>query len=297
MTSELNSRVGRTLPSPLFGVLVSAPMPAAPRRPRSGWPRLPRPLWLAAILVAALWPHWLYVARRLVDRSDEPWGVLALMTVVALLWRDRHALVQPTRSALVGSVMLAIVAAIAHLVLPDLAAAAVAMLALALFLVHALRRPATPLVILLLLALPVIASLQFYLGFPLRVLVAHVSSWLLWLGGLDVTAAGASIVLDDRTVLIDAPCAGIGMLWLGSYVAAVASYLQCADARRTAIAGLAAGALVLAANIFRNAILFFPEAGLVHWPAWTHEAVGLAAFVAAMAALVVLMNLHARRTR
>jgi exosortase len=252
---------------------------------------------MAAVLIAALWPHWLYVARRLVDRSDEPWGLLALVTVAALLWRDRDALVQPTRSALVGSVVLAILAAVAHLVLPDLAAAAVAMLALALFLVHALRRPATPLVILLLLALPVIASLQFYFGFPLRVLVAYVGSWLLWLGGLDVTAAGASIVLDDRTVLIDAPCAGIGMLWLGSYVAALASYLQLADARRTAIAGVAAGALVLAANILRNTVLFFPESGLVQWPAWTHEAVGLAAFVAAMAALLLLMNLHARRTR
>jgi exosortase len=252
---------------------------------------------MAAILIAALWPHWLYVARRLVDRSDEPWGLLALVTVAALLWRDRFALMQPTRSALVGSAALAILAALAHLVLPDLAAAAVAMLALALFAVHALRRPATPLVILLLLALPIIASLQFYFGFPLRVLVAHVSSWLLWLGGLDVTAAGASIVLNDRTVLIDPPCAGIGMLWLGSYVSAVASYLQCADARRTAIAGVAACVLVLAANIARNTILFFPESGLVHWPAWTHEGVGLAAFVAAMAPLLMLMNLHARRTR
>jgi exosortase/archaeosortase family protein len=87
------------------------------------------------------------------------------------------------------------------------------------------------------------------------------------------------------------------MLWLGSYVAALASYLQRTDARRTAIAGVAAGVLVLAANILRNTVLFFPESGLVHWPAWTHEAVGLAAFVAAMALLLVSMNVHARRTR
>src|SRR5262245_47959067 len=137
MTSELNSRIGRTLPSPLFGVLVSEPRSSIHSRPRADWLRLPRPVWMAAVMLAALWPHWIYVVHRLVDRSDEPWGLLALVTVVALLWRDRDGLIQPTRSALVGSAILAILAAVAHLVLPDLAAAAVAMLALALFLIHA----------------------------------------------------------------------------------------------------------------------------------------------------------------
>ncbi|HTN49499.1 MAG TPA: archaeosortase/exosortase family protein [Burkholderiaceae bacterium] len=294
--AELNSRVGRTMPSPLFGVLVAEPaMPQRSRR-RPAWPTMSRPVWMLAALAAALWPHWIYLARRMVDGSDEPWGALALATVAALLWRDRGALVQPTRAAVVASAALAVMAAAAHLIAPDLAAAVVAMLALGMFLVHALQRPATPIAVLLLLALPVIASLQFYLGFPLRVLVAHVSSWLLWLSGLDVSAAGASIVLGDRTVLIDAPCAGIGMLWLGSYLAALASHLQRADARLTALAGVLAGALVLLANIARNTVLFFPESGLVHWPAWTHEAVGLAAFIAAMIPLLAFVTHRSRRT-
>ena len=291
MPSELNARVGRTTPTPLFGLLLPVATNAARGRAgrwrgRTRWPAIPRPLWLLTALVAALWPHWIYVARRLTDGSDEPWGLLALLTVAALLWRERAALVQPTRAALVASALLALAAAAAQLVLPDLAAAAIAMLALGLFLTHALRRPATPLMLLLLLALPIIASLQFYVGFPLRLLIAQVSSWVLWLGGLDAVAAGASIVVDGRIVLIDAPCAGIGMLWLGSYVAALASYLQGADARRTALNGVLAALLVLLANILRATVLFFPEAGLVHWPGWSHEAVGLAAFIAAIAPLL-----------
>jgi exosortase/archaeosortase family protein len=295
MSNGLNARIGRTLPSPLFGLLVEGPTAIGSAEARRvPWPRLPRSVWLLSALFVALWPHWIYVARRLVDGSDEPWGILAWLTVVVLLLRDRTLLAQPTRSALVASAMLAIVAAAAQLVLPDLAAAALAMLGLGLYLVHALRRPATPLVVLLLLALPIIASLQFYLGFPLRVLVAHASAGTLRVGGLDTIAVGASIVVDGTTVLIDAPCAGIGMLWLGSYAAALLSYLQRADARTTLVNGVVAALLVLLANIVRNTILFFPESGLVNWPAWSHEAVGLAAFMAAIAPLVLITGVVSR---
>jgi len=296
MRSELNARIGRTMPSPLFGVLVEGPHDAAVGM-ASGtrWPQPARPVWMLGVLLAALWPHWSYVARRLVDGSDEPWGVLAALTVIVLVVRDRAQLAQPTRSAVVASAVLAIAAAVAHLVLPDLAAAVVAMLALGLYLVHALRRPATPLVVLLLLTLPFIASLQYYLGFPLRLLVAHASAWLLTLGGLDAMAAGASIVHAGTTVLVDAPCAGIGMLWLGSFTAALLSYLQRADAPTTLVNGAAAATLVLLANIARNTVLFFPEAGLADWPAWSHEAVGMAAFMAALVPLALFISVRSSR--
>jgi exosortase/archaeosortase family protein len=298
MRTELHARIGRTMPSPLFGVLVEvSTVDVRARDTRLSPPPIPRALGLLGVLLVALWPHWSYVARRLVDGSDEPWGLLALLTVIALLVRDRASLERPTRSALIACAALAVAAAFAHLVLPDLAAAAVAMLALGLYLVHALRRPAAPLIVLLLLALPIIASLQFYLGFPLRLLVAHATSGLLTLGGIDATAAGASIVHDGATVLIDPPCAGIGMLWLGSYSAAVLSYMYRADARTTLINGAMAGLLVLLANVARNTVLFFPEAALVSWPAWTHDAVGLAAFTVALVPLMLFITAVARSFR
>jgi exosortase/archaeosortase family protein len=289
MPGELNARIGRTMPSPMYGLLVlEADRPLAARgRIAARWDAVPAVMRLLGALVIGLWPHWLYMARRLADGSDEPWGILAALTVLVLLVRDRHQLEVPTRSALVASGVLAVVAALASLLLPSLAAAAIAMLALGIFLVHALpRRPATPLVALLLLSLPVIASLQFYLGYPLRALTAHASALVLGMLGIDASAAGASLLSDGTTVLVDAPCAGIGMLWIGSYTAALLSWLNRAGALRTALNALAAGLLVLAANVARNTALFFPEAGLVHWPAWSHDAIGLAAFALAVVPIV-----------
>ncbi|MGZ9031338.1 MAG: archaeosortase/exosortase family protein [Burkholderiaceae bacterium] len=291
MPSELNARIGRTLPSPLFGGLVSEhdrTMDAA-GGVAARW-RAARPVMLLlGALVLALWPHWLYMARRTVDGSDEPWGILALLTALVLLARDRAELAVPTRSALVASALLAVMAAVASLTLPDLAAAVLAMLALGLFLAYALpRRPATPLAALLLLALPVIASLQFYLGYPLRALTAHASTLLLAIVGIDTSADGAAILHQGTTVLVDAPCAGIGMLWVGSYTAALLSYLNHATGTRTALNAGAAALLVLAANVLRNTALFFPEAGLVHWPAWSHEAIGLGALALAVVPIVFI---------
>ena len=293
MPSELNARVGRTLPSPMFGVLVSGDDRSAEAVDRlvDRW-RAARPVsLLLGALVVSLWPHWLYMARRTVDGSDEPWGILALVTALVLLLGHRDELVVPTRSALATSAVLAVVAAIGSLTLPDLAAAALAMLALGLFLVHALaRRPATPLVALLLLALPIVASLQFYLGYPLRAFTAHATSALLSLAGVEARAVGAAILHQATTVLVDAPCAGIGMLWVGSYTAAVLSYLNRATAARTALNATAAALLVLVANVARNTALFFPEAGLVNWPAWTHEAIGLGAVALAVVPIVFITS-------
>lgn len=238
---------------------------------------------LLGVLLLALWPHLAWMARRLTDGSDEPWGVLALATVLVLLVRDRAALTAPSTRALVISAVLALCATAALWWLPALLAAAIAMLALAVFITAALpARPAAPMVTLLLLSLPLIASLQFYLGFPLRVATAQAAAPLLALFGITAAPAGASLVFGATTVLIDAPCAGIGMLWVGSYTAALLSYLNGASAPRTLANGAAAALIVFAANVLRNVALFFPEAGLIDAPALTHDAVGLAAFALAL---------------
>jgi len=40
------------------------------------------PAWLLALQAAALWPIWLWYAKRTADGSDEPWGLLALGAVL-----------------------------------------------------------------------------------------------------------------------------------------------------------------------------------------------------------------------
>lgn len=292
--NALNARIGRRWPTPMWHASAAAPLPARRGHALTVFARRHRAATLIALLVAALWPHWSYVAQRMVDGSDEPWGVIALATVALLLWRDRPQFVLPPRAALVAGGVLAIAAAVASVTLPDLAAAAIAMLALGIVLVHALRRPAAALIALLLLALPIIASLQFYLGYPLRVVAAWGAAQLLGMAGLDVTPAGASLLWNGRTVLVDAPCAGIGMLWVGSYTAALLSYLNRADAQRTAGNALAAGGVVLLANILRNALLFLTEARVVDWPAAAHDALGLVAFAAAIVPIVLITHWRTR---
>ncbi|MCU0950435.1 MAG: archaeosortase/exosortase family protein, partial [Burkholderiaceae bacterium] len=247
------------------------------------------PLPLLALLLAALWPHLVWIARRFGDGSDEPWGVLAIVTVLALVWRDRARLAVPSPRALAVAAALAVTAGLALNVLPMLLAAGIAMLALAVLLTALLPpRPAAALTTLLLLSLPVIASLNFYLGYPLRVATAQAAAPLLALLGIDAQPAAAALLFRGRTVLVDAPCAGIGMLWVGSYTAALLSYLNGADARRTLLHAVAAAVLVFSANVLRNVALFFPEAGLIALPAAAHDAIGLAAFALALGPVVWL---------
>jgi exosortase/archaeosortase family protein len=297
----LNARVGRVLPNPLFGTLVDLPrlVPVAreevPRSWRSTPAAMPRSFGFLALLAVALWPHALWLARRLTDGSDEPWGLLALATVLVLVLRARRELVLPTRGALAASGALAVLAAALTFVVPPIFAAAAAMLALAVFIASALpRRPAAPLATLLLLALPVIASLQFYLGYPLRLATAHAAAPLLALGGIDAQAAGAALLWRGQTILVDPPCAGIGMLWVGSWAAALLSYLNDASPRRTLANGCLAALVVFAANVLRNVLLFFPEAGLLPSPAWLHAAIGLAAFAAALAPILAFASWRLR---
>ncbi|WP_034923523.1 archaeosortase/exosortase family protein, partial [Candidatus Accumulibacter vicinus] len=66
-------------------------------------------------------------------------------------------------------------------------------------------------------------SLQFYGGYPLRVLAGSLAVALLQLNGLAVERAGAVLLWDGRQIAIDAPCSGLRMLWAGAYLMAAAA--------------------------------------------------------------------------
>ena len=77
----LHARVGRVTPNPVsrtLDELADAPRARgwAPRAWRTWCALLPRVWWLLGWLLAALWPHGLWLARRFTDGSDEPWGLL-----------------------------------------------------------------------------------------------------------------------------------------------------------------------------------------------------------------------------
>jgi exosortase/archaeosortase family protein len=235
---------------------------------------------LLILQAAAFWPVWTWYAARLSDGSDEPWGLVSLLLAVLLFVRLPKA-ARPT-PPLQASLLATLVYAVAFPAAPPMLRAVLAVAAIAVT-AASLRevRGAGALFGLLLLSLPVVASLQFYLGHPLRVVSGFVASSLLSLSGFNVVADGTCLRFGSQLVAIDAPCSGVRMLWGGSFLAlALAAYLQLRLSRTVGLV-LGAVATVVLANALRSAALFFPEAGVIALPAWSHAAIGFVTFAGA----------------
>jgi exosortase/archaeosortase family protein len=259
--------------------------------------RLPGWLWLLASGLA-LMPVWQWCAARLRDGSDDPLGVIALLALLVIVVRDRAQFAQRPRPLwLLSALALAVLAVLGSDTLPALLRGVLAILALSsiLMALRAATRPMSAMVGLGILALPLLSSLQFFIGYPLRVLTAEGSAWLLGLAGQEVTRSGSALIVAGQWVMVDAPCSGIQMGWMAYFTAcSAAAWLNIADGRfvrRLPFVGL----VVLIGNILRNSLLVMKEAGQLNWPDWTHEAVGVAAF-AVVCGVVLHVIVHGART-
>ena len=147
-----------------------------------------------------------------------------------------------------------------------------------------------PLAGLVVLALPLISSLQFYAGYPLRVLTAQLSAWGLQVFGLDAARSGASMLVRGQLVIVDAPCSGVQMAWIAYFVAcgvaAMSAQRDAAFVRRLPLVGV----LVLAGNTLRNGVLVALEARPQGLSAGAHEAIGLVALLVVCVLVVRLMH-------
>ncbi len=254
---------------------------------------------LVAALVAAGWPVLQWYLLRLSDGTDEPLGLVALG--LAALFAPRHRATTagvrsgwwapPSAATAAGVAVLTVLYFLTHYVAPPLVRALVWVAAIAL----AAAGPGTdgrgrvPLAgwgLLLSLSLPVVATAQFYLGFPLRWLTTACAAALLRLGGLAVRAEATVLHWGGERVLVDAPCSGIQMLWTLLVITAAAACAQHLSGRETLALLRRAGLAVFVANTLRTVALFCLEMGI--WPtaSWAHDAVGLLAFTGA--AVVVL---------
>lgn len=257
----------------------------------------PEWIWLA-LLAAALWPTWLWMGQRMLDRSDDPLGLLALAALGLLAWQQRRRLRPAPR---LGWLALALIGAVAATLcqawLPSLVVALLALTALASGLCAFLpvSVASAPVLGLSVLSLPLLASLQFYAGYPLRVITAEASRWLLMLGH-EVERSGASLLVDGQLVIVDAPCSGVQMAWFG-YFSACAVTLYLARSNRTFLTRLpAVSVLVLGGNVLRNTVLVAAEASGRAVPGWVHEAVGLLVLAAVCTAIAWVMS-RPERTR
>lgn len=229
------------------------------------------------------WPVWRWYVARIGDGSDEPWGLVALVAVLTVLpWRRlREPL--PGGAASIASVV-ALVVILGYEGLPPIVRGGLWMLVLAALLGG--TGPALARAGLLLLSLPVVATAQFYLGYPLRALTAACSVPLLQGLGYEVTRQGTALRWAGETVLVDAPCSGIQMLWTGLFTACALAAIRSLGEGSTLRLLRWAGGVVAVANLMRCVALFLVEVRGGVPPRWLHEGIGLVLFGAALGAVV-----------
>lgn len=252
------------------------------------------PALVLAILLAAFWESWRWLVQRTWATPDEAITLVVMVCVVAgsaAQGLRRSGRLQ-SLALLPLAVVLAAYAATLGKVPAIVSAAAGVMTTLAAIYVsgHG-RRPPVAFWGLCCLVLPIVPTLQFYLGYPMRVVSAVLTLPLLQLNGLDVALAGTALVFDGRQIQFDAPCSGVTMAWAGMLLVFSAATLHDYDWRGLAWAALLGLRLLLAANVLRAASLFYLETGILPGNSEAmHQAVGLSAFALAMGLLVVKLR-------
>ena len=247
---------------------------------------VPRPGLIAALLlILAFWPVARWYGLRLDDGSDEPMGLLALLAAGWFLWRDRDRLGMSRLSIGAGAGGLVGYLLVFAWLPPMFRALAAILIVGTVFRVG--RAPAGTW-LLLVLSLPVVASLQFYAGWPLRLGAATVAEGSLQLLGLEVVREGVALIWQGQRIEVDVPCSGVRMLWTGLFFHGVlAAERRLALRTLLWLTPLCIG-LILAANVLRTVLLFFKESGLIVLPEWTHEGIGVLVFAGLIGGLFAI---------
>jgi len=237
--------------------------------------------------VLAFWSVWRWYAHRVMNSPDDQWGLLALVTVFLLLLFSKPPVARPNYSLRLPTLMVLLYAA-TYTILPPLLRAMLAVTAIAVTISK--YRYGTSLHLglwgLLLLSLPIIPSLQFYLGYPLRVLVTEMVAPFLQLNGFSVIREGTCLNWGGKLISIDAPCSGIRMLWTGLYLTfTLASCYRITNKQTILLVGRSLF-VIIAANVLRATSLFYLESGAIRLPAWSHTGVGVVTFVVAAVVIV-----------
>ncbi len=245
-----------------------------------------RLIGLAILQLIAVWPVIRWYVLRLLDSSDSALPVIALITVFICLMRDRkletihfHGLWPATLSMMVYAVSFPL--------LPPLLRGVAAFAAVGTYWCGGRNSLSgrTGLLGLIFLALPLQASLHFFLGYPLRVVSGYLSVLMLRSNGLPVSLDGTLFQWGETLIQIDAPCSGANMLWMVLYMALTLSALYRLRWKMTLILSTIAVMAAIVANACRMTALFYMEIHSLPGPAWLHPAVGIMAFV--FAALVL----------
>jgi len=250
------------------------------------------PYLVTALVMAATWDAWRWYVQRVWESPEEAASLaltVAFLGALGVARRNKEAV----RLPLIPVALLLAAFAASYAMLPPIGRAAIAMAA-TLFCGHLAafkERPPVAFWGLVALALPVVPSLQFVLGYPMRIVCAALSVGLLQAHGLAVERQGTFLSWRDELIQFDAPCSGVNMLWAGLLLTLMGCALLRLNAAKVAIAVALSIVVTLAANVLRASSLFYVETGLVtQAPAWSHEGIGIAAFVMSAAITLWLLG-------
>jgi len=243
------------------------------------------------VQLVAFWPVWRWYAARVGDSTDHKWGLLGLATALLFVLNKKASAYLIERSLTVPTLVL-LLYFVTYPVFPPLARAGLAFTAIGVTLsLIRFGKPFHPGVLgLLWLSLPLVPSLQFYLGYPLRLLVASLAAPILRLGGFAVVQEGTCLNWAGQLIWIDAPCSGVRMLWVGLYLTFALVCIYKLPLFKTLVLLTAAIFAIIAGNIFRAVTLFYFESGVFPMPAWAHDYAGLVAF--ALVATGIVAAIH-----
>ncbi len=250
--------------------------------------RLESPRVMLGIQALSIWPIWLWLARRLGHPEHAACMVAAASGLIFLLLHTKKS--GPAEGNRPYIVFTSIGLMLLYVVLltftPTFIAAFPAILC-TVMLAAATRGPLTrtPPAIwgLALLLLPTVPVLQEVVGYPLRIVASHIGALMLNLTGSPVQVHGVALVLGKSTVLVDAACSGVRMLWSMGFVCFLVGGLRGLKLPALLAASALALVLVVLANAMRVASLFYLETDILPgFAALPHAGVGIVVFTLAI---------------
>lgn len=139
-----------------------------------------------------------------------------------------------------------------------------------------------------LLSMPIVPSLNFYLSYPIRIATSLLAIQLIRLSGFPVELDGLFFRYDRALVMIDAPCSGLVSLWSGMLFAMGTAAILRMTTAGTSLLILASSVILFTGNVIRTVSLFFLEAGIIKMPPEAHSACGVFTFSACLPFIVAM---------
>jgi len=242
----------------------------------------------------AYWQAWQWYYARVSYSLEESVGlfivILLLGSMMYISFRANNGL---RRFSLWPIALLLIIYGITSTLTPPIVHSAIAITSVLLtfYLAAVGARPPVAFWGMALLTLPVVPTLQFYIGYPARVVSAALTVPLLQLNGLSVVREGTYLRWQNELLQFDAPCSGVTMLWAGLFLTLVISFFHRFTLPQTLAALIVGGILVLCGNVLRASSLFYLETGLFS-PSepWWHMGVGVTTFLMTAYFIVIILN-------